>query len=168
MAGTASLSGDTPKEDSKATPDVRALPRTGESCKKCPPESGAKIRRNHGVNWNAYRYQARITGFAFDTEECRWSDEWNWLGIDFDGFQPGECLLQETKGNYDQFLDGSIPGAEDFFKGFDSMETQITNQATRVRANPPARLTWYFQTQLTKRKMTPLLSSLGVRSVYQP
>ncbi|AJX26788.1 restriction endonuclease fold toxin 5 family protein [Burkholderia pseudomallei] len=77
-------------------------------------------------------------------------------------------MLQETKGNYDQFLDGSIPGAEDFFKGFDSMETQITNQATRVRANPPARLTWYFQTQLTKRKMTPLLSSLGVRSVYQP
>ncbi|WP_122775422.1 restriction endonuclease fold toxin 5 domain-containing protein, partial [Burkholderia pseudomallei] len=153
---------------SKATPDVRALPRTGESCKKCPPDAGTRIRRNHGVNWNSYRYQARITGFPFDTEACRWSEEWRWLEVDFDGFQPGECMLQETKGNYDQFLDGSIPGAEDFFKGFDSMETQITNQATRVRANPPARLTWYFQTQLTKRKMTPLLSSLGVRSVYQP
>ncbi|MBO2950620.1 restriction endonuclease fold toxin 5 domain-containing protein [Burkholderia pseudomallei] len=126
------------------------------------------MRRNHGVNWNSYRYQARITGFPFDTEACRWSEEWRWLEVDFDGFQPGECMLQETKGNYDQFLDGSIPGAEDFFKGFDSMETQITNQATRVRANPPARLTWYFQTPLTKRKMTPLLSSLGVRSVYQP
>ncbi|WP_243720169.1 restriction endonuclease fold toxin 5 domain-containing protein [Burkholderia pseudomallei] len=144
VAGTASLSGDTPKEDSKATPDVRALPRTGESCKKCPPEAGTRVRRNHGVNWNSYRYQARITGFPFDTEACRWSEEWRWLGVDFDGFQPGECLLQETKGNYDQFLD------------------------TRVRANPPARLTWYFQTPLTKRKMTPLLSSLGVRSVYQP
>ncbi|WP_230387924.1 restriction endonuclease fold toxin 5 domain-containing protein [Burkholderia pseudomallei] len=168
VAGTASLSGDTPKEDSKATPDVRALPRTDESCKKCPPDAGTRIRRNHGVNWNSYRYQARITGFLFDTEACRWSEEWRWLEVDFDGFQPGECMLQETKGNYDQFLDGSIPGAEDFFKGFDSMETQITNQATRVRANPPARLTWYFQTPLTKRKMTPLLSSLGVRSVYQP
>ncbi|WP_243864497.1 restriction endonuclease fold toxin 5 domain-containing protein [Burkholderia pseudomallei] len=105
VAGTASLSGDTPKEDSKATPDVRALPRTGESCKKCPPEAGTRVRRNHGVNWNSYRYQARITGFPFDTEACRWSEEWRWLGVDFDGFQPGECLLQETKGNYDQFLD---------------------------------------------------------------
>ncbi|WP_240049414.1 restriction endonuclease fold toxin 5 domain-containing protein, partial [Burkholderia thailandensis] len=168
VAGTASLSGDTPKEDSKATPDVRALPRTGESCKKCPPDAGAPIRRNHGVNWNSYRYQARITGFPFDTEGCRWSEEWNWLGVDFDGFQPGECMLQETKGNYDQFLDGSIPGAEDFFRGFDKMETQITTQASKVRANPPARLTWYFQTLLTRRKMTPLLASLGVRSVYQP
>ncbi|AYY60879.1 hypothetical protein EGY20_22105 [Burkholderia multivorans] len=60
----------------------------GETFKKCPAELGIQIRRNHGVNCNAYRYQARITGSAFDTEECRWSDEWNWLGIPFDGFQP--------------------------------------------------------------------------------
>ncbi|WP_235369297.1 restriction endonuclease fold toxin 5 domain-containing protein [Burkholderia pseudomallei] len=168
VAGTASLSGDTPKEDSKATPDVRALPRTGESCKKCPPESGAKIRRNHGVNWNAYRYQARITGFAFDTEECRWSDEWNWLGIDFDGFQPGECLLQETKGNYDQFLDGSIPKADKFFKGLDSMEATAIRQSAAVRANPPARLMWYFQTPLARQRMLTVLRRLGITSILQP
>lgn len=100
-AGTASLSGDTAKEDSKAAPVARTLPRTGESCKKCPPETGVKIRRKHGVNWNSYRYQARITGFAFDTEECRWSDEWEWLDIDFDGFQPGDCLLQGMRSTND-------------------------------------------------------------------
>ncbi|WP_261539682.1 restriction endonuclease fold toxin 5 domain-containing protein [Burkholderia multivorans] len=105
VAGTASLSGDTPKDQSKATPDVRAVPRTGESCKKCPPEGGRLQRMNHGVNWTSYRYQARITGFAFDTAECRWSDEWVWEGVDFDGFQREACLLQETKGDYDQFLD---------------------------------------------------------------
>ncbi|MFY4695615.1 restriction endonuclease fold toxin 5 domain-containing protein [Burkholderia glumae] len=147
---------------------VRAVPRTGESCKKCPPESGFKVRRKHGVNWNSYRYQARITGFAFDTEECRWSEEWEWLDIDFDGFQPGDCLLQETKGNYDQFLDGSIPGAGDFFKGFESMLDQAVAQGTAVRSNPPARLTWYFQTPLAQRKMAPLLARLGVQSIYQP
>ncbi|MCO1422818.1 restriction endonuclease fold toxin 5 domain-containing protein [Burkholderia multivorans] len=38
-------------------------------------------------------------------------------GTTFDGFQPSACVLQEAKGNYDQFLDGSIPGAEDFFGG---------------------------------------------------
>ncbi|HEX7682021.1 MAG TPA: restriction endonuclease fold toxin 5 domain-containing protein [Trinickia sp.] len=167
-AGTASLSGDTAKEDSKAAPVARTLPRTGESCKKCPPEAGIKIRRKHGVNWNSYRYQARITGFAFDIEECRWSDEWEWLDIDFDGFQPGDCLLQETKGNYDQFLDGSIPGAEDFFKGFESMQDQAIAQGAAVRSNPPARLNWYFQTPLAQRKMAPLLARMGVLSIYQP
>jgi hypothetical protein len=168
VAGTASLSGDTAKDDSNAKSGVRAVPRTGESCKKCPPESGFKIRRNHGANWNSYRYQARITGFAFDTEECRWSDEWEWLGIDFDGFKPEDCLLQETKGNYDQFLDGSIPGAQDFFRGFDTMQDQIVAQGTAVRSNPPARLTWYFQTPLAQKKMAPFLARSGIPSVYQP
>ena len=167
-AGTASLSGDTKKEDSKATPAVRTLPRTDEKCKKCPPEAGVKLRRNHGVNWNSYRYQGRITGFAFDTEECRWSDEWEWLDIEFDGFLPGDCLLQETKGNYDQFLDGSIPGAEDFFKGFETMQDQAIAQGTAVRSNPPARLNWYFQTPLAQRKLAPLLARMGIVSIYQP
>jgi hypothetical protein len=167
-AGTASLSGDTTKDDSKSTPATRALPRTAESCKKCPPEAGEKYRRKHGANWNAYRYQARITGFQFDTEACLWSEEWKWLGIDFDGFQPGECLLQEAKGNYDQFIDGSIPGADDFFKGFDTMESQAFDQAMEVMENPPARLKWYFQTPLTQKRMAPILAGMGVQSVYQP
>jgi Restriction endonuclease fold toxin 5 len=167
-AGTASLSGDTAKEEGKAAPIARTLPRTGESCKKCPPEAGVKVRRKHGVNWNAYRYQARITGFAFDVEECRWSDEWEWLDIDFDGFKAGECMLQEAKGNYDQFLDGSIPKADKWFEGFRTMEDQIVDQGSAVRLNSPARLTWYFQTPLTYKKMTPLLTRLGVQAVYQP
>ncbi|KKB60972.1 hypothetical protein WM40_25985 [Robbsia andropogonis] len=162
------MSGDTAKEDSKAAPVARTLPRTGESCKKCPPEAGIKIRRKHGVNWNSYRYQARITGFAFDAEECRWSDEWEWLDIDFDGFQPDDCLLQEAKGNYDQFLDGSIPKADKWFDGFRSMEDQMVDQGSVVRLNPPARLTWYFQTPLAYKKMMPLATRLGIQAVYQP
>ncbi|WP_044021255.1 MULTISPECIES: restriction endonuclease fold toxin 5 domain-containing protein [Paraburkholderia] len=168
VAGTASMSGDTTKEDSKAAPAARTLPRTEESCKKCPPEGGSKVRRNHGVNWNSYQYQARITGFAFDVEECRWSDEWQWLGIDFDGFQAGACMLQEAKGKYDQFLDGSIPKAEKWFEGFRTMEDQIVEQGTVVRMSPPARMTWYFQTPLTYKKMAPLLTRVGVPAVYQP
>jgi hypothetical protein len=168
VGATGSLSGDTKKEDSKAAPAARTLPRTDEKCKKCPPESGARFRRKHGANWNAYRYQARITGFPFDTEECLWSEEWQWQGTDFDGFQPGACLLQEAKGNYDQFLDGSIPKAGKWFEGFRSMEDQIVEQGTTVRMNPPTRLTWYFQTPLTYKKMAPLLTRMGVLALYQP
>lgn len=168
VGATGSLSGDTKKEDSKAAPAARTLPRTDEKCKKCPPESGARFRRKHGANWNAYRYQARITGFPFDTEECLWSEEWQWQGTDFDGFQPSACLLQEAKGNYDQFLDGSIPKADKWFEGFRSMEDQIVEQGTTVRMNPPTRLTWYFQTPLTYKKMAPLLTRMGVLALYQP
>jgi len=166
-AGTASLSGDTSKDDSKATPVARTLPRTGEKCKKCPPERGFKSREKHGANWKSYRYQARITGFAFDTEECRWSDEWKWLNIDFDGFQAGECLLQETKGDYDQFLDDEEEPVF-FFTGFDGMREQIWRQAIVVNANPPARLMWYFMTPRAREYVMPDLRRAGVPSVYQP
>lgn len=84
-----------------------------------------KVRRRHGVNWNAYAYQARVTGYGYDTEYCLWSDEWNWKGvaldtpfdIDFDGFISAECLLQEAKGDYDQFI-GEDGKSEPWFGGF--------------------------------------------------
>lgn len=59
LGGVATLPGDTPREDGEAKPTVPALPRTGEPCQKCPPDLGMKVRRRHGVNWNAYEYQAR-------------------------------------------------------------------------------------------------------------
>ncbi len=167
-AGTASLSGDTNKEDSKAAPVARTLPRTDEKCKKCPPEEGFKVRVNHGVNWTSYRYQARITGFAFDTEECRWSDEWKWQGIDFDGFMPDACMLQETKGNYDQFIDPFTGKPKPFFSGFIGMEEQIATQANEVNSHPPARLTWYFMTPLARQLMLRVLMRQRVLSVYEP
>ncbi|MBO1014425.1 hypothetical protein IPU70_12760 [Achromobacter sp. SD115] len=175
LGGVATLPGDTPREDSEAKPTDRALPRTEEPCKKCPPDLGMKVRRRHGENWNAYAYQARITGFDYDTEYCLWSDEWNWKGvalgkkfdIDFDGFVSAECLLQETKGDYDQFIleDGK---SKKWFAGFVVMEDIIRRQARAVRTNPPTKLMWYFQTPRTKTMMTTTLAMNGVTSVYLP
>ncbi|WP_429395628.1 restriction endonuclease fold toxin 5 domain-containing protein [Robbsia andropogonis] len=167
VAGTASLSGDTAKEQSEAKPVARTLPRTGEPCKKCPPEAGNEIRRNHGVNWVSYRYQARITGFAFDNEACLWSNEWEWLGVDFDGFQPEQCMLQEAKGDYDQFLDEDDE-PKPFFKGFTKLEEQMDRQASRVTANPPARLTWYFMTPNARAYLLPFLTRNRIASIYLP
>lgn len=175
LGGVTTLPGDTPREDSEAKPTDRALPRTEEPCKKCPPDLGMKVRRRHGANWNAYAYQARITGFDYDTEYCLWSDEWNWQGvalgknfdIDFDGFVSAECLLQETKGDYDQFIleNGK---SKKWFGGFTVMEDTIRRQARAVRANPPTKLMWYFQTPKTKAIMTPTLAMNGVASMYLP
>lgn len=175
LGGVATLPGDTPREDSEAKPIDRALPRTEEPCKKCPPDLGMKVRRRHGENWNAYAYQARITGFDYDTEYCLWSDEWNWKGvalgqkfdIDFDGFVSAECLLQETKGNYDQFI-GKNGNTEPWFGGFKNMSEIIERQAVPVHSNPPTKLRWYFQTPRTRERMLPILQRYRVESIYHP
>ncbi|WP_368367532.1 Tox-REase-5 domain-containing protein [Paraburkholderia youngii] len=53
------------------------------------------------MNPEPRRYQARITGFEYgivsdgtgrETSQG-WNMEWAWLGTDFDGFQPSQCLL---------------------------------------------------------------------------
>ncbi|WP_080335545.1 restriction endonuclease fold toxin 5 domain-containing protein [Burkholderia pseudomallei] len=171
VAGIGSMRGDVSKmdEQAKTKTESRTTADSTEPCRKCPPEqTGVLVRNNHGVNWPAYRYQARVTGFAFDTENCRWSDEWEWLGIEFDGFRPNECLLQEAKGNYDQFLDGSIPKSDEFFKGLDRMGDQARKRARIVKPNPPTRLRYYFQGPLTYQKMSKLLRLMSIESEYLP
>lgn len=165
MGATGSLSGDTKKEDSKAAPAARTLPRNDESCKKCPPEGGAFKQANHHMTKAAREYQGRITGWPYSVEEG-WSQEWDWQGIDFDGFIPAQCMLQEAKGNYDQFAEAEW--AKDSFKGFDTMEDAILRQGRIVRANPPTKLMWYFQGPKTRAKMLKLLRRWGIQSVVIP
>ncbi|ASL42527.1 hypothetical protein bAD24_I03490 [Burkholderia sp. AD24] len=165
-AATGSASGDKSKEDSKTTPAVRTLPRTGESCKKCPPEqTGLALRRSHYMNAAPREYQGRITGRPYNVAEG-WSEEWHWSKIDFNGFKLVECLLQEAKGNYDQFVDQ--PWAIRSFKGFDDMTAMIMAQSEVVAENPPARLMWYFQRPKTRQKMLEVLTQYGVPSVVAP
>jgi hypothetical protein len=159
------MSGDTTKEDSKAAPISQTLPRTGEKCKQCPPEGGAFKRANHSMTAAAREYQGRITGWSYSVEEA-WSQEWNWQGIEFDGFIPAQCMLQEAKGNYDQFLE--MQWAIKAFRGFDKMASTIVSQGTVVRENPPTRLTWYFQGPKARAKMARLLAQWGIQSVVVP
>jgi len=171
VAGTASLSGDTPQDESKSGADTKAVPRTGEKCKKCPPEeSGLPLRRNHHMSARAREYQGRITGRPYSIEEG-WSEEWVWLGTDFDGFIPAECLLQEAKSRYAKFLerdkDGELQPRE-WFDGHEDLQNALIRQAKKVNANPPARLKWYFQEADTREYMLPYLTTYRVQSVVQP
>lgn len=142
---------------------------------KCPPEKGDEVTRRYGMSPKARRYQARITGKAYgiDTDvkgrETRggWSKEWAWLGTDFDGFVKAQCLLQEAKDDYDQFLDEDDEPVF-WFGGFKSMVDTIADQAKKVRANPPAKLMWYFGTPRARDYVMPTLNKNGVPSVYQP
>lgn len=162
-AGTASLSGDTAKDNSKASPVARTFPRTGENCRKCPPEGGSLQRRNWNMSPNSREYQGRITGFPYSVDES-WSMEWVWER-DFDGFRQEDCLLVEAKARYDQFLDKDD---EPYTKTFDDMEEQAYGQSEVVLANPPARLKWYFQTERTWRYMRTALARLHIESEQVP
>jgi hypothetical protein len=111
-------------------------------------------------------YQGRITGRPYSIKPA-WSEEWRWMGVDFDGFQPQECLMQEAKARYDQFV-GADGEAKGFFKGFESMKKQVRTQAAAVQSSPPTRLLWYFMTPRTREYMLPVLTDEGVPSVVVP
>jgi hypothetical protein len=153
------------RTDSK--PSVKTIPKTERKCDKCPPDLGNPEEKRHGANWAAYEYQARVTGRPYDTEYCLWSQEWVWATIYFDGFQVEECLLQEAKGKYDQFIDKQGKPKR-WFTGFQAMTRELERQSEAVNANPPARLKWYFQTPKTRSLMLSRLLLARVESVYLP
>jgi Restriction endonuclease fold toxin 5 len=113
-----------------------------QKCKLCPPDNGTLVQRNWHMSPQAREYQARVTAFAPGTE-------WNFGGIDFDGFTSGECHLKEAKSRYDQFLTGGEDGElepKKWFKSFRlKMLPQAKKQAEVAASSSPARLTWYFQ-----------------------
>lgn len=178
-SGTTGSGVDTDMNGGDALPRDRSRERE-RSC-KCPPENGEKVERHYSMNPAPRRYQARITGYEYGIttdgkgRETRdgWNMEWAWLGSDFDGFVKAQCLLQEAKADYDQFLEKNDDPDEDdkpvpYFNGFNKMADTIKEQGAKVRSNPPSRLMWYFGTPRAREYMLPTLRAAGVPSVYQP
>ncbi|CEE91844.1 conserved exported hypothetical protein [Xenorhabdus nematophila str. Anatoliense] len=79
-----------------------ALARSKEKCKSCPASTGIPTneKRSFGNDINA-EYQIYITKALSGPG---WFQEWTYAAVSFDGFQLPYCLLQETKGAYDQFF----------------------------------------------------------------
>jgi hypothetical protein len=137
-----------------------------QKCKLCPPDKGMLVQRNWHMSPQAREYQARVTAFAPSTE-------WNFGGIDFDGFTSGECHLKEAKSRYDQFLTGGEDSElkpKEWFKAFESkMLPQAVAQAAVARAAPPSRLTWYFQGPKTYAYMGPqVMLEIPIVAVHFP
>ena len=89
------------------------------------------------------------------------------MGVDFDGFQPQECLMQEAKARYDQLV-GRDGKPLLFFEGFEDMRQQAMMQAIPVAKQPPTRLFWYFMTPRAYRYMEAYLEALGITPVFNP
>lgn len=155
-------------DNAKTTPIARteAQTKAKEKCKECPPDKGTLVTRNWNMSDASRAYQARITGFAPYTE-------WNFGGLDFDGFKSAECMLQEAKALYDQFFDPE-DGQPKFFFSLSGGERKIVRQAQAqsavVAAGSPSRLTWYFMQPLSYRYFARRFAAEGVAAVtlFQP
>lgn len=149
-------------DNAKAKPIAQAdTISTTKTCSKCPPDCGTLVERNWHMSEGSRAYQARITGFAPGTE-------WNFGGLDFDGFRSGLCMLQEAKANYDQFfrLDGQPFG---WYRGFDRMADQAMLQSQVARAAPPSVLQWSFMTPKAYAHMSRRLRAMRpLVPVYEP
>jgi hypothetical protein len=149
LGGTAtaailSLPGDHAEDKSKTQPVARTMPKTDEPCKKCPPDAGNLVTRNWNMSDTSRAYQAQVTGFSAGTE-------WNFSGLDFDGFRTSMCQLEEAKAKYDQFFDGDTGRPKRFFRlfGIQKMRAQAQAQSIVVSGNRPSQLLWYFMQPLS-------------------
>ncbi|ATG18390.1 hypothetical protein CO705_00105 [Ralstonia pickettii] len=147
-------------DNARTTPiaQTEAQTKAKEKCKECPPDKGTLVTRRWNMSDVSRAYQARITGFAPYTE-------WNFGGVDFDGFRSSQCLLQEAKALYDQFFDPE-DGEPKFFFRLSGGDTKVLRQAQAqtaiVIANTPARLNWYFMQPLSYRYFTRRFGREGV------
>lgn len=144
--------------DAKADPVAQTAPKAEtKSCQKCPPDCGKLVERNWNMSENSLAYQAKVTGFAPSTE-------WQFSGLDFDGFKSAECLLIEAKANYDHFLERDADGdpePKSWYSAFKlKMLRQAQAQAMAALRGAPARLHWCFQTPLAYEYMAPELKKL--------
>jgi hypothetical protein len=141
-------------EQGKSKSASRAIPAPNESAERCPPSRGRLVTRRWHMSPVSRDYQARVTGFVPTTE-------WEFQKIEFDGFRPPECLLQEAKARYDQFFDPKTGKPKKFFVKFGAVANTLSQaraQSRVVRNNPPTKLTWYFMQPLSHRYFTDLFA----------
>lgn len=153
-------------EKAAATPLAKADACTKGSsrpaCKDCPPDRGVFSYRNT-AGWSDFTitYQQRISGMP-PAPMPGHITEWNWMGVEFDGFESDQCLLKEAKAKYDQFFD-DFGFRRDFWTGDEALFAQATRQSTAATPQPPVRLRWYFMQPLSYRYFSRLFASASLR-----
>eukprot|EP01034_Spumella_vulgaris_P029979 gene29979-37123_t len=83
-------------DQAKSTPVARSAAQTKEKekCKDCPIPKGAPFNRTFPERKPWVEYQARIGGLPSGPG---FITEWIYNGVEFDGFDLGQCLLKEAK-----------------------------------------------------------------------
>jgi len=99
--------------------------------------------------------------------------EWTY-GVAFDGFAPKECVLKESKANYDQFFDSN--GDVKFFmtiKNFGEglfIKQATAQNACAIKGMPPGKLEWFFMQPISAKYARIEFASEGldINVIYKP
>ncbi|MFT0735633.1 Tox-REase-5 domain-containing protein [Ralstonia wenshanensis] len=149
---------------------TEAQTKAKEKCKECPPDKGAPaLQPTAGWGPEAIAYQQRIA--QMPSAPPGYLTEWNFKGVNFDGFLSPECLLKEAKSTYDQFFDEDgdfkYPFQE---KIFVKMTADAVRQYAAAQPMPPTRLRWYFMEPMSFRYMQRALriATPRIEVVHQP
>lgn len=156
-------------EKAKTTPIARSesVADGVRKCTECPPRCGTVyVRNTNGWSETSIAYQSRISGFPAGNGSI---PEWNFNGVKFDGFDPGPCLLKESKAKYDQFFD-EYGALEPWWKGKQGIINEACSQSNVSKPQPPIQLRWYFMQPISYKYFTKLFSrmALSIVTVHQP
>lgn len=155
------------EEIEKVKTEAKALTKelSEEGCDQCVYTQGEVTLQNiEGWSDVSIAYQYYICQFPIHFQVMKIM-EWS-FGVAFDGFVPKECVLKETKANYDQFFDSN--GKLKFFivltKGNDGL---FLDQARRqyecaVNGMPSGRLEWYFMQPVSSNYAKELFAMNGL------
>lgn len=159
-------------DKAKSSPIARTETQTKdkEKCKKCPPdEGGFALQSTAGWKPWTIEYQQRIA--QMPPAPAGYLSEWLFSGVQFDGFDPSQCLLKEAKARYDQFFD-QWGGFEYPFQGkiFEKMTGEAISQNNVAIPKPPTQLQWNFMEPISFRYMSKILSKATpeIEVLYTP
>ncbi|MEG2591314.1 MAG: restriction endonuclease fold toxin 5 domain-containing protein [Citrobacter sp.] len=144
-----------------------------EGCDQCIYTQGMVTLQNiKGWSDVSVAYQFYICHFPIHFQIMKIM-EWTY-GVAFDGFVPKECILKETKANYDQFF--SKDGLLKFFiaikYGDDGLfleQAQRQNSAA-AKGMPLGKLHWYFMQPVSANyaRVQFLDQGLRIQVIHKP
>lgn len=137
-----------------------------EGCDQCVYTQGLVTLQNiEGWSDISIAYQFYICQFPIHFPVMKIM-EWTY-GVAFDGFVPKECVLKESKANYDQFFNSN--GTLKFFialtKGDDGLFLEQANRQNEcaIKGMPPGKLEWYFMQPVSANYAQEMFAMSGLR-----
>ncbi len=139
-----------------------------QKCRACDATSGSPVPRNWNMSPRARAYQQFISGFPTNVE-------YQYNGVDFDGFWMALCTLVEAKDNYTQFLDVSVSEGGIFssrgissvdwhswYSGVEALASEGQRQHAAARPSPPVLLQWHCSQIAATIAIAALFNERGI------
>ena len=163
------------EEIEKVKAEAAALTKelSEEGCEQCAYTQGEVTLQNiEGWSDVSIAYQFYICQFPIHFSAMKIL-EWTY-GVAFDGFIPKECVLKESKANYDQFFDSN--GDVKFFmtiKNFGDglfMKQARAQNVSAFKGMPPGKLEWYFMQPISAKyaRIEFAEEDLAINVIYKP